>query len=358
MTRRKSEGRTMIDAIETASLDAAQAGDREAFGALTEPHRRALLLHCYRMLGSLQDAEDLVQEALLRAWQRLSSFEGRGSLRSWLYAIATNCCLNALDRRRHLPTESHPPATPDAPGVLASVEEHWLTPFPDRLLVGVESDPEARYTLRESVTLAFLTALQRLPPRQRAVLLLREVLAWHADEVAQLLGLSVPTVNGLLHRARATLARHRASGAIGSDLPARGDAATQRLLDRYVRVWEAADIPGFLALLTDEATLAMPPSPAWYRGRDDIAVFATRYIFGDEASPVISGPVEGRWRLRPTWANGLPAFGVYTRAAAGEDYRALGVSLVIPDNGQIAAIISFLDPALMPYFDLPMSDAA
>src|SRR3954447_22367867 len=142
----------MIDTIEAASLGAAQAGDRHAFDTLTDPHRRALLLHCYRMLGSLQDAEDLVQETLLRAWQRLGGFEGRGSLRSWLYAIATNCCLNALDRRRHLPIESHPPASPDLPWVVAGAEEGWLDPLPDRLLVGVEADPEARYTLHESVT--------------------------------------------------------------------------------------------------------------------------------------------------------------------------------------------------------------
>lgn len=348
----------MIDTAEITYLDAARDGDRDAFGALTEPHRRALLLHCYRMLGSLQDAEDLVQETLLRAWQRLGSFEGRGALRSWLYAIATNCCLNALDRRRHLPIESHPPTTPDAPPIVASVEEHWLDPFPDRLLISVEADPEARYTLHESVTLAFLTALQRLPPRQRAVLLLREVLAWHADEVAQLLNLSVPTVNGLLHRARATLARHRAAGAISSDLPVRGDATTQRLLDRYVRVWESADIAGLLALLTDEATLAMPPSSAWYSGRADIEAFITRYLFGTDTAALASGSPQGRWRLRPTWANGLPAFGVYERDPVGNIYQALGLSLIVPEGEQIAVIISFLQPSLLPFFDLPLTEIA
>lgn len=337
-------------------LIAAQAGDREAFSRLTEPHRSLLLAHCYRMLGSLQDAEDLVQETLLRAWQRVRTFEGRSSLRTWLYAIATNACLNALDRRprRLLPAVTSPPSAPDQP-FAPPTEPVWLEPFPDRLLAGAEPSPEARYTAQESITLAFLMALQRLPPRQRAVLLLREVLAWRADEVADLLESTVPAINSLLHRARATLAQQRAAGLLGEDQPTQLDAATQQLLDRYMQVWEMADIPGLLALLKEDATLAMPPSPSWYRGRTAIGVFAAGTIFGAAREPFFPGPARGRWRLRPTRANGLPAFGLYRRVEHGPGYAVQGIELLRPAGDQVAEIIAFLSPGLISYFGLPES---
>jgi RNA polymerase sigma-70 factor, ECF subfamily len=321
--------------------------DQYEFGALTEPHRRELLAHCYRMSGSIHEAEDLVQETFLRAWRRRETYAGRAPLRTWLYKIATNLCLDALGRhpRRTLPIARQPAATLDEPIPASVAEPIWLEPFPDELLASETVNPEARYLAHESVTLAFMTALHLLPPRQRAVLILRDVLDWQASEVADALGLTVPAVKSVLHRARTTLNNH--SGTIQIENPAihPGDQARQRQLDRYVRAWETADVNALLVLLKAEATFSMPPIPSWYCGREAIGALVSKTIF--------SGESRGRWRLYPTHANGQPAFGVYRRDQADHGYCAYGIQVVTFDGEQIADIITFRNPSLIGYFNLP-----
>jgi len=297
---------------QTALVLAAQAGDQMAFETLVGPYRRELLVHCYRMLGSLQNAEDLVQETLLRAWEKRETLTSPGSYRSWLYRIATNLCLNTLTRvpRRLLPPDTRPQTDPSGPVPSPLREPIWLEPFPDDLLADEQSDPEDRALQRERITLAFLVALQHLTPAQRAILLLREVLDWPAAEVAEWLNLSVPAVNSALQRARRTLHElHKGSEAP----PPEPRPNLQDLLDRYVALWEQADIPGFVALLREDAWFTMPPFPIWYQGRAAIAtVLATR----------IFTPGRRRWLL-PRRANGSPAFGLYQREAGADVYRLL-----------------------------------
>jgi RNA polymerase sigma-70 factor (ECF subfamily) len=314
--------------------------DAEAFERLAGPHRRHLQLHCYRMLGSLQDAEDAVQETFLRAWRRLETFEGRSSFRTWLYRIATNACLDALDRRppRLLPDEYGPPGDPRRAPAPPVTEGVWLDPYPDallELLEDAEPGPEAVYDVRESVRLAFVAALQHLPPRQRAVLLLRDVLGWSAAEVAGLLEVSVVSVNSSLQRARATLSKRAPTR---DPTPA---AVERSLLDRYVRAWNEADVDALVALLKEDATLTMPPVPSWFRGRAAIAAFLSTTPFGEEW--------RGRLRVVPTGANGQPACAVYERAEDGVD-RPFAVMVLTLDGGSIAAITGFTERRLFPLF--------
>jgi RNA polymerase sigma-70 factor (ECF subfamily) len=344
----------MLDTLEVNNLEAAQAGDQEAFGDLTEPYRRELLVHCYRMLGSLEEAEDLVQETLLRAWRRLDTFERRAAFRAWLYKIATNACLNALEReralRRTLPGAVYPAAEIGARMAPPVVQPIWLEPFPDEWLPDTADSPEGRYTALESITLAFLLALQLLPPRQRAVLILRDVLDWHARETAELLGLTVSAVNSALHRARATMSKHYRAGERAAAEPKPEDETTRRLLDQYVRAWDAADITQLIRLLKDDAAFTMPPTPTWFRGPAAIAAFITAEIFAGE------GPARGaRLRLIQTRANGQPAMAVYHRANADQAYRAFTLQVLTVDAsaGKIAQITNFLNPELFAHFDLP-----
>jgi RNA polymerase sigma-70 factor (ECF subfamily) len=285
------------------AAESAVGGDRDAFQRLAEPYRRELLLHCYRMLGSFHEAEDLVQETFLRAWRGLDGFEGRGHFRGWLYRIATNACLSFLagraGARRVLPESQGPPADRMPTGEPAT-EVAWLEPYPDVGLGGIADTapgPEARYEMRETVALAFVAAIQHLPPRQRAALLLCDVVGWSASETAVLLGTSVASINSALQRARATLERQFPSGrAATGPLP---DDAQRALLDRYIRAWEDADLDGFVGLLRDDAIYSMPPWPQWYSGRAAIRGFfgtAWRYY--------------GGFRLVPTSANRQPAFAV------------------------------------------------
>jgi RNA polymerase sigma-70 factor (TIGR02960 family) len=329
--------------VTAAMLDRARAGDEEAFRALTEPHRRELQVHCYRILGSVQDAEDLVQETLLAAWRALAGFEGRASLRSWLYRIATNRCLNALrdDARRPDVLGAGGEAKPEP---TRWAEPIWLQPYPDALLEGLPDraeGPDARYETREAVGLAFVSGLQRMPPHQRAVLVLRDVLGYRAAEVADMLGSSEASVNSALQRARSALdaAPERA---VGGALP---DSRAERdVLARFADAFESGDVDAVVALLTDDAWIRMPPEPHEYQGRAAIAEFLrTRSIW--------SG---GRGiRLVPTRANGQPAFAYYLGDPQAGVARAAGVFVLALDGGAISAITRCGDTGVLPYFGLP-----
>jgi RNA polymerase sigma-70 factor (ECF subfamily) len=330
-----------------ALLDTAKWGDRDTFQEIAEPYRRELQLHCYRMLGSLHDAEDLVQETFLRAWRGRDRFEGRASFRNWLYTIATNACLNALARRSHsrrvLPETLGPP-TDRTPEGAPLTEIAWLEPYPDAALEGIPDaapGPDARYEMHEAVQLAFVAAIQHLPPRQRAVLLLRDVLGWSANESAGLLDSSVTSVNSALQRARATLEQRFPSGE--PSVPPAPDEQQRSLLERYLRAWEGADLDAFVALLREDAVLNMPPWPQWYRGREAIrALFAWAWQ--------VVGAAE---RLVPTAANRQPAFAMYRRGADGPTLRAHGIWLLTFEGEEIAALTAFLDPRLFATFGLP-----
>ncbi len=333
-------------------LTAARAGRQAEFATLTEPHRRELLTHCYRMLGSLQDAEDLVQETFLRAWRRLDTYEGRASFRAWLYKIATNACLDALDRRpkRTLPSALYSAADPGDPVLSPIVEPIWLEPFPDELFDPPDGGPEARYDAREGITLAFLVALQVLPPRQRAVLILCDVLDWHARDVADLLDLTVSAVNSLLHRARVTLAKHYRAGSRDAIRVTPPDSVIAVLLHRYVRAWEMANVDELVTLLKEDARFLMPPLPSWYQGRAAIRAFI--------AATILAGDAADRWRLQPVRANAQPGFAWYQRQEMGGSYHAYAIQVLTFDGNLLADITTFLDPALFPRFGLPLERKA
>ena len=341
---------------EAEQLAAARRGDSQKFGELTEPYRRELQVHCYRILGSLHEAEDMVQETMLKAWKRLDSYEGRASFRSWLYKIATNSCLDFLDQkksRRLLPFENHSPADPMAPISPPTSEILWLEPFPDEWLGDTSTlSPEARYSDTESISLAFLAALQSLPPRQRAVLILRDVLDFSANETSEVLELTTSSVNSALHRARTTLSQRYPGGEREDSGMSLIDEKTQQLLDHFVQAWESADITGLVALLKADATLAMPPSASWYQGRDAIRTFVAATIFADGG--MFPGEAVRRWRLLPTHANGTPAFAVYQRDEKG-GYLPFGLIALTIAGDRLAQIISFIDPSLPPLFGFPAS---
>lgn len=337
------------------ALDLARMGDPDAFQRLTEPYRREVQLHCYRMLGSFQDAEDLAQETFLRAWRGLDGFEGRTSFRNWLYRIATNTSLNALAKRanirRALPETQGPPAEGMPEGAPAT-EAAWLEPYPDTALEGIADTapgPDARYELHESIQLAFIAAIQLLPPRQRVVLLLRDVLGWSAAETAVLLDTSVASANSALQRARATLGKQFPTGQPDTAPPLPGSDEQQRtLLDRYVRAWEDADLDGFVALLRDDATISMPPWPHWYRGREAIGKlleWVWRPRGGSNCPPASL--------LLPTAANGQPAFAVYRRDAEEDEWRAHTLQVLTLHDGAVAAIAAFRDPRFVVAFGFP-----
>jgi RNA polymerase sigma-70 factor, ECF subfamily len=341
-------GRTAVVPDEAGNLAAARVGYHQAFQILSARHERELLVHCYRMLGSIEDAEDMVQETLLRAWRRLDSFEGRSTLRGWLYKIATNVSLDALAkrRRRAMPTTTHAPGEPHNPFPSVPEESPWLEPLPDALVddrPGLR--PDARYEVLQSVALAFLTALQRLPGRQRAVLLLCDVLGWSARETAEILEMSLASVNSALQRARAAMkqlgAQPRAALATSAEA-----ARTASLLTRYVHAWETADAESLVALLQEDATMTMPPLPLWFHGRQPIRQFLEARLF--------TGDAQGRFRLAATRANGCPAFGLYQRDEA-DVFRPASLHVLVLDKGLIAEIHSFLvtGDRLFSIFGLP-----
>jgi RNA polymerase sigma-70 factor (TIGR02960 family) len=322
----------------------AQAGDGEAFRELTEPHRRELQVHCYRMLGSFQDAEDALQDTLLAAWQALGGFtEERASLRTWLYKIATNRCLNALRsaRRRAAKEWDVPNVEPPEPTRLGEVV--WLQPYPDDLLGDAafgSPGPEARYEQAEAISLAFVTALQVLPPRQVAVLILRDVLGYHASEVAGMLDSTVESVTSALKRARASLQRRLPPGDGRQQPPASGSTAEEAIVAKFVSAWESADLDALVALLTDDAFMSMPPMPFEYEGRDVVVRFCA----------LLFGPGR-RYDLVPTRANGQPAFGAYLRASGGIR-RGTGLYVLALTGDRICAMTRF-EASVLPWFGLP-----
>jgi RNA polymerase sigma-70 factor (ECF subfamily) len=327
-------------------LRAAREGDEDAFRRLVEPHRSALLAHCYRMLGSMPDAEDAVQDALLRAWRGLTRFEGRSSLRSWLYAIATNASLRAIERRprRVLPIDYAPAADPhDGPGEPV-VESVWVEPYPDERL-GVEdglAGPEARYEQRESVELAFIAALQHLPARQRAVLILREVLGFSARETAEALDASPASIDSALQRARRTVNDRLPERSQQAALSSLDDERMREIVDGFVDAWERADVDAVVAMLASDAAMTMPPLPTWYRGREAVAAFLEGWPLRRDI----------RWRVVPVRANGQLAFGHYIWDDERETFTAHSITVLTLDGERIAEITAFLDAELMPRFGL------
>jgi RNA polymerase sigma-70 factor, ECF subfamily len=326
-------------------LEAARGGDEAAFRRLVERHRKELHAHCYRMLGSVDDAEDAVQDTLLRAWRGLTAFEGRSSLRSWLYAIATNTCLDLIARRekRVLPSDYGPPADPADEREQPLIESAFVHPFPDEALdleAGFAA-PAARYERREAVELAFIVALQHLPPRKRAVLILRDVLGFSAREVAESLGTTVGSVSGALHRARRAVEERLPEESQQATLRALGDRGIREVVERYVAAWERGDVNAVVAMLVEDATMSMPPIALWYRGRDAIAAFLTKWALKD------------RWRLLPVRANGQLAFGTYSWDAERGSYVGTGVDVVTLRGAEVQEITAFVEPELLSSFDLP-----
>lgn len=319
-------------------ISRARAGDSDAFRALTEPHRRELQVHCYRMLGSLQDAEDALQDTLLSAWQGLSGFAGRASMRTWLYRIATNRCLDTLRTASRRPAKAWgvPSFQPPEPTGLGEVA--WLEPFPDALLEGavdVPLGPEARYEQSESISLAFVTALQLLPPRQLAVLVLRDVLGFRAAEVAEMLDATVEAVNSALKRARAGLQS-------GLPAPAPVSGIAEVIVARFVRAYESADMPALIELFTDDVFMSMPPIPLEYRGRAPVAAFC-ELLFSSGRT----------FSLVPTRANAQPAFGTYVVGPDGTRHANGLIALALAGEG-IRALTRFED-SVLPWFGLPRS---
>lgn len=337
------EARTSVANADLISK--AQAGDGDAFRAAIAPYRRELQLHCYRMLGSFQDAEDALQDTLLAAWQGLAGFEGRASLRTWLYQVATHRCLNMRRSASRRPAQEWnvPGVEPPEPTRLGEVL--WLEPYPDSLLEGamdVAPGPEARYERTESISLAFVTALQVLPPRQLAVLILRDVLGFHADEVAAMLESTVESANSALKRARASLQRRWAPPAAHERPPALHSAEERAIVAKFVSAYESADLDALVALLTDDVLVSMPPMPLEYEGRDVVA-----RLFGG-----IFGAGR-RFDLVPTRANGQLAFGTYLRTATGV-HHGTGLFVVTLSGGRVSAMTRF-ESGVLPWFDLPRS---
>lgn len=323
--------------------------EQDEFGRLVDQYRRELQAHCYRLMGTVHDAEDMVQETYLRAWRNRASLANPASLRAWLYRIATNACLDALKKHppRFVPITREAASTLSEPIPAEVRDPVWLEPYPDHLLLADDHDPENYIVTRETITMAFIAAVHLLPPRQRAVVLLRDVLDWQIDEIATALNTTLSAVKSALHRARETLERHgyapRGAREVAREVAL--DDTVRAQLDAYVRAWETADINTLTSLLIDDATFSMPPIPSWYRGRDTIRDLVAMTVF--------SGQAHGRWRLLPTRANRQIAFGLYRQTDVRGTYHAYGIQVLTVDRNQIADITTFRNPALFPYFKLP-----
>jgi RNA polymerase sigma-70 factor, ECF subfamily len=328
-------------------LAAAREGDEAAFARLVAPYRAQLHAHCYRMLGSVADGEDALQDTLLRAWRGLPRFDGRSSLRSWLYAIATNACLRAIERRpkRVLPIDYAPAADPHDGPAEPVTESVWLEPYPDERL-GVEAGllgPDARYEQREGIELAFTAALQHLPPRQRAVLILRDVLGFSARETAEALETTSVSVDSALQRAHKAVDERVPKESQQATLRQLGDATVRNLVDRFVAAWERNDVDALVALLADDARMTMPPLPSWYAGRDAIRAFLRGWPFSGAK----------RWRLIPASANAQLAFGGYTWDEEMRAFIPHEVNVLTLRGAEIEEITAFLTPDALARFGLP-----
>jgi RNA polymerase sigma-70 factor (ECF subfamily) len=329
------------------SLAAARNGDPDAFSQLTEQYRHELRAHCYRMMGSIEDAEDLVQETFLRAWRRLETFEGRASFRAWLYKIATNACLDALERlpRRTLPIGEGDLVSGGIAENASGSEPAWVGPFPDAWLSASSTGPEARYDAYESISLAFLVALQILPPRQRTVLILADVMDWAVAEIADLLEISLSAATSLLHRARATMKQRNQLGKLYRSRLGFPNDQTRQLLDRYARAWESADLDGIIAMLSDDAIFPMPPMLAAALGKQAMVALYTENI--------LAGDARGRWKLVPIQANGQPGFAFYRLDEATRTYNAFALQVLAIEKGLVVNATTYGFPSLFQYFDLP-----
>jgi RNA polymerase sigma-70 factor, ECF subfamily len=333
---------------DAAVVTAVRSGDEAAFGAIAERYRRQLHVHCYRMLGSVDEAEDLVQETMLRAWRARATFEGRSMFRGWLYRIATNACLNVLERSpRRVMAPDVVPATDD-PRTMPkwAPEIPWIQPYPDHLLEPMaprETEPEAVMISRETIELIYLAAIQHLPPRQRAVLILRDALDWSAQETADLLDMSLPSVNSALHRARSTMRAtlpHRETNAVPPKRPTDNERA---VLQKFMDAFERADAAALTTLLREDARLTMPPALMWFDGRSSVMALYKQLLGPDSF---------GDFRLVPTAANRQPAAAAYLRAHGKSEYRLAGLNVLRIEAGRIAEVTSFR-PDLCAAFGLP-----
>jgi RNA polymerase sigma-70 factor (ECF subfamily) len=322
--------------MEAALLDTARAGDESAFAKLIEPYRGQLHAHCYRMLGSVHDAEDALQEVSLRAWRGLGRFEGRSSLRSWLYTIATNTCLNQIEKRpkRVLPVDYTGAADPHGGPGEPVVESIWVEPYPDEL-IGVDDElagPEARYEQREAVELAFVAALQLLPANQRAVLIFREVLGFSAQESADALDTTVASVNSALQRARKAVEEHTPDQSQQETLRSVGDERIRELVERYLEAWERNDVDTVMEMLAEDATFAMPPLASWFGGEESIRIFLEGW------------PMSGTWRWRalPVRANGQPALAFYIWDEDQAAYMPFALNVLTFRGERISDVTAFV----------------
>jgi RNA polymerase sigma-70 factor (ECF subfamily) len=338
----------MSDLSKASRVAAPYSDDHFDFGPLTDRYRGELLVHCYRILGSLEDAEDALQEALLSAWRQFDSLRSQASLRPWLYRIATNVSLNMLASRkvRSMPVARYEPANPRDALQEPVMDPVWLEPLPDEYIAGEIAGPEARYETKESVSLAFLTALQILPGRQRAILILHDVLGWKTAEIGNLLDQSIPAINSALQRARATTKKsyHKVEQRLATD-----DERTANLVGRFVQAWETSDSAGLVALLHKDAILTMPPLPAWYRGREAIKEFLDLHLFSQPSA-------ERQFRVVMTRANGCPALASYQLDKTGL-YRPGAILVLTLEDDQIIQLDDFLalDHRLFLRFKLPLS---
>ena len=326
-------------------MERARTGDERAFGDLVAPHRRELQVHCYRILGSVPDAEDALQETLLAAWQGLAGFEGRSSLRVWLFQIATRRCLNALRAASRRPPAGWPPPGVEVPPATGVSEVTWLDPCPDVLLAGLADPapgPEARYEAHEAISVAFVTALQLLPPRQRAAVILRDVLGFPAAEAAAVLGCTAGSLTSALKRGRAALAYQR-PGSAAARAPAAGAAAERDLVARFAAAYEAGDVDRLVRLLTTDAWLVMPPVRERYQGRELAAAFWSATAFRPGRAS----------RLVPLRANGQPAFGLYVREPGAAEARANGILVLTLAGPQVSVVTGFSGSGLLSLFGLP-----
>jgi RNA polymerase sigma-70 factor (ECF subfamily) len=346
-----------VSTLEADLLQHARGGDESAFRRLIEPHRGELHAHCYRMLGSVHDAEDGLQETLLRAWRGLARFEGRSSLRAWLYKIATNACLKQIEKRpkRVLPIDYGPSSDPhDGPGAPLVVSV-WIEPYPDAGLEDGYASPDARYERRESVELAFVAALQHLAPRQRAVLILREVLGFSAAEAADSLETTVASVNSALQRARQAVDERLPEQSQQAALRTLGDERLSEIVERYMAAWERGDVDAVVAMLAEDVTVAMPPMTTWFRGAGAAEVFLRDWAFAKRWAGARGSFEAGTRsvRLVPARASGQLAFASYGWDPETETHRPQALQVLAVRDGRLEEIVGFVTPDLFPRFGLP-----